>query len=119
MHSSQFPQSDIIKTFYEKVKKGEVDEVVNMAHEMGIKVSNLTDEQKNFSQTPIFSGCIVKDKDTAYKMVQVLIDLGCNTQREDDLKQTPLYYAVREGNRKLINLLIEKGLMVNHIDKYG
>ena len=46
-------------------------------------------------------------------MIQVLIDMGANCNKEDDLKQIPLFYAAREGYNKVIKLLINNGSDVN------
>ena len=63
------------------------------------------DEPKNFSQTPIFHACIIPDKDLAFKMIKVLIELGMDPIKEDSLKQTPIFYASREGNTEAIDFL--------------
>ena len=68
-----------------------------MVREYGIDLSTLIDEPKNFSQSVVFSACVVKDEETSLKMCQALIDMGADPRREDDLKQIPLFYAAREG----------------------
>ena len=107
------------KQLFEKIKKGDVEEVVSLVREYDIDISSFTDEAKNFSQSPIFSACVVKNEETSLKMCQVLIDMGADPNREDDLKQIPLFYAAREGYNKVINLLIDHGCDVNRSDKYG
>ena len=52
-------------------------------------------------------------------MCQVLIDMGADPNKEDDLKQIPLFYAAREGYNKVINLLLDHGGDVNRSDKYA
>ena len=42
-------QSPIVKQLYEKVKKGDVEDVVQMVREYGLDVTNILDEAKNFS----------------------------------------------------------------------
>lgn len=42
-------------------------------------------------------------------MVKVLVELGVSSIKEDSLKQTPLFYAAREGNSNLINYLCGEG----------
>ena len=42
-------QSMLHKTLFDKVKKGEVDEVIRMIRTHNIDVSTLIDEPKNFS----------------------------------------------------------------------
>ena len=98
-------QSVLHRTLFDKVKKGEVDEVVRMIQTHNIDCSTVIDEAKNFSQTPIFSACIIPDHDLAFRMINVLVELGIDPVKEDSLKQTPLFYAAREGNAKLIDFL--------------
>ena len=46
-------------------------------------------------------------------------DMGADPNKEDDLKQIPLFYAAREGYNKVINLLLDHGCDVNRSDKYA
>ena len=39
-----------------------------MVKEYGIDIATLLDEPKNFSQSPIFSACVVKSEETSMKM---------------------------------------------------
>ena len=52
-------------------------------------------------------------------MCHILIEMGVNPIKEDLLKQSPLFYAVREGNTQVVKLLIDKGADLNRKDKYG
>jgi ankyrin repeat protein len=53
-------------------------------------------------------------------MVEVLTQCGVRIKTSvDSLKQTPLYYAVREGHDRVIDALVDGGLNVNHLDIYG
>ena len=69
-------QNPLHKNLFEKVKRGDVDEVVRIVRESGIDVSQVIDEPKNFSQTLAFTACIIRDQELALKMVKVLIELG-------------------------------------------
>ena len=102
-------QNPLHKSLFEKVKRGDVDEVVRIVRESGIDVSQVIDEPKNFSQTLAFTACIIRDQELALKMVKVLIELGVDPQKEDTLKQKPIFYAAREGNIALINFLMSLG----------
>ena len=82
---------------------------MRIVRESGIDVSQVIDEPKNFSQTLAFTACIIRDQELALKMVKVLIELGVDPQKEDTLKQKPIFYAAREGNIALINFLISLG----------
>ena len=53
-------------------------------------------------------------------MIKALIELGVEPTKEDSLKQTPLFYASREGNTEAIDYLCNQcGDSVNRQDKYG
>ena len=53
-------------------------------------------------------------------MIKVLIELGVDSKKEDTLKQTPLFYACRQGNAAAIEYFItEGGDNVNRQDMYG
>lgn len=101
------------------VKNGEVDKLIKVVRETGIDMANLLDEPKNFAQTPAFFAATISNHELSLKMVQVLVDMGVNPIKEDLLKQTPLFYAAREGNTLVAQVLINKGINVNHQDKYG
>ncbi len=90
------------------MKKGEVEEVIRMIKESNIDVKTLIEEPKNFSQNPIFSACIVADHEKAFRMVKALSDLGCDPRFNDSLKQTPLFYASRDGNNQIINFIVNE-----------
>jgi len=91
-----------------------------MVKESSIDVSNVLDEPKNFSQSLIFTACIVRDPELAFKMIKVLIELGVDPKKEDTLKQTPLFYACRQGNAAAIEYFITEGKdNVNRQDMYG
>lgn len=48
-----------------------------------------------------------------------LIQKGIDPCHKDNLKQTPLYYAARDGKLKVAKFLIDQGLMPCHVDTYG
>jgi len=51
--------------------------------------------------------------------MQLMVQLGVDMLKKDNLKQSPLYYAAKNGYLKLLQILIENGLNVNDIDTYG
>ena len=107
------------KQLFDKVRGGDVDDVVRMVREFNIDVSSVVDEAKNFHQHLVFTACVIKDVETSLKMIKVLIELGVDPKKEDSLKQTPIFYASREGLNEVISFLVEKGIEVNRQDKYG
>ena len=48
-----------------------------------------------------------------------LIESGVDVLQKDSLKQTPLFYASRDGKAKVAQFLVEQGLSVQDIDIYG
>ncbi|CAG2203069.1 unnamed protein product [Mytilus edulis] len=63
-------------------------------------------------RTPLTAACNGGDE----KIVQLLIDKGCDVNRVDDMKQTPLMSACRGWNTKIVQLLLEKECDVNQDD---
>lgn len=58
--------------------------------------------------------------DVAFRMIKTLMELGIEATKEDALRQTPLFYACREGNMQAISHLVKEGRdNVNRQDKYG
>ena len=90
------------KTLFDKVKKGDIEDVRRLVNETGIDLRSVLDEPKNFSQTLIFSACVVPDHAKAIKMIKMLTEMGADGAKEDSLKQSPIFYACREGNNEAI-----------------
>ena len=111
-------QQNISRPFFEAVKTGDVGTVLEIAR--NVDIACLITDATTFYENALFLASQIKDEDTAIKMVEVLTQSGVRIKTSiDSLKQTPLYYAVREGHARLIELLIEGGLNVNHLDIYG
>jgi ankyrin repeat protein len=47
------------------------------------------------------------------------VQLGVDLQRKDTLKQSPLFYACKNGYISMIRSLLDYGLNINEIDTYG
>ncbi len=86
------------KKVFECIKRGELAEVDQMVNTMGIDVKNLRNDEANFRQTPLFEACALKSPEKALQFVKYFIDRGVDPTVQDDLKQLPVYYAVREGH---------------------
>lgn len=53
-------------------------------------------------------------------MAKVLRELGVKPEQPDNLNQTALYYASRDGKLHLLDYLVTEGnCNVNNIDTYG
>lgn len=116
--SQNYQLQNIVNNVIALIKKGDIDQVVTEINRSGVDPSQLVDEP-NFKQHLIFSATIIPDDALATKMADVLKNLGVNPAQADSLRQTPLYYAAREGKNQLCEYLIEHGCSVNHIDTYG
>ena len=68
-----------------------------MIQQYNIDVANLRDDL-NFQQTLVFNACVNKDEKIAVQLVQLLVDMKVDPCTQDTLKQTCIYYAVREGH---------------------
>lgn len=90
-----------------------------MVDSYGLDCATLQNDVINFHQTPLFEAAAIKDEDKALRLAQFFIEQGVDPKKEDKLNQIPLYYAVREGHRQLIELLLKNGSNVNHLDTYG
>ena len=112
--------SPLHKQIFDKVRKGEVDEVVRLITEQNLDVSQIQDEAKNFNQSPMFAASVIPDKEVALRMIKALASVGVSPMKEDSLKQTPLFYAAREGFNQAIDYYCnERGDSVNRQDIYG
>lgn len=85
-----------------------------------VDVSCLYTDAVGFYQNGLYVAATHKNEDIAVRLVEMLINCGIKISTSiDQLKQTPLYYAVREGHAKLVKIFIENGCNVNHLDVYG
>jgi len=88
-------------------------------HQAIYDISQLLDEA-NYKQTPMFSTSQIKSDDQAVRMAKVLRELGVKPEQPDNLNQTALYYASRDGKLHLLDYLVTEGnCNVNNIDTYG
>jgi hypothetical protein len=93
----QTPQmQSLIKNFFETIKKGDVEQVIQERNKLGIDVATLVDE--GFKQTPVFSAAVIKDENASLEMMKIFRDMGVNPAQPDLLNQTSLFYASREGH---------------------
>jgi ankyrin repeat protein len=50
----------------------------------------------------MFAAVLIHDEDAAIKMMIELIENGVDPHHRDSLKQTPMFYAARDGKLKVI-----------------
>jgi ankyrin repeat protein len=105
------------KVLFDIVESGNVEQLKERASQMQVALNELYDMP--YYQNAVFRAVIIKNEQKALDMVQYLFKEGCQIDYVDFLKQTPLYYAAREGKCRLIKFLVDHGCEVNHMDTYG
>jgi ankyrin repeat protein len=60
--------SSITRAFFEKLKKGDFEEIVQMVDSYGLDCSTLQNDAVNFNQTPLFEAAAIKDQDKALRL---------------------------------------------------
>lgn len=105
------------KVLFDIVEGGNLEQLKERASQMQVALDELYDLP--YYQTAVFRAVIIKHEQKALDMLQYLHEQGCQIDYVDFLKQTPLYYAAREGKCRLIKFLVDHGCNVNHVDTYG
>lgn len=77
--------SSLVRQFFEKLSKGECEEIISMVNNFGLDVSSVRNDAANFLQTPLFEACAIKDEDKALRLVQFLLDQGVSPHVHDEL----------------------------------
>jgi len=89
-----------------------------MTSQAGLDLKHILNDQC-FKQSVLFEACALKDEEKSLRLCKFFLQQGVLATTADDLKQIPLYYAVREGHRQVVELLVKEGSNVNHVDTYG
>lgn len=94
------------KNFADIVKSGDIIRVNQECHAriqaQSGEARDVLSDAASFSQNLIFSASAIVDEDTSITMMTILIESGVDVHQKDALKQTPLYYAARDGKPKVI-----------------
>jgi ankyrin repeat protein len=53
------------------------------------------------------------------EIVKLLLEAGANVNTQDEIGQTPLHYATREGRKDIVELLLNAGADVKRTNKFG
>ena len=94
-------QPHIAKQILEAVKTGEIERVQREMRMYTVELRDVTDPTQ-FFQNLLFAGSMIADQDRAIRMLTFLLEQGVDIRQKDNLKQTPLFYAAREGRHKAI-----------------
>eukprot|EP00824_Muranothrix_gubernata_P003531 TRINITY_DN1440_c0_g1_i4.p1 TRINITY_DN1440_c0_g1~~TRINITY_DN1440_c0_g1_i4.p1 ORF type:complete len:290 (-),score=24.91 TRINITY_DN1440_c0_g1_i4:8-787(-) len=105
------------KDFFNVVKKGNINEIINAIETCQLDVTKLVDD--NFRHTALFYCSQIKDPNASFEVIKMLVEKGVPATYTDILNQNVLYYIAREGNIKACLYLLDLGCEINHRDQYG
>ena len=74
---------------------------------------------KQYKQTDVFGAILLKNEEDAIQIINHLVKNGTSLTAADTLDQTALFYAARDGKKKIVDMLLEAGCNPNHRDQYG
>ena len=80
---------------------------------------NIKSDGMQFYQNLIFTATNLADEEVSLKFITELIESGVDLFEKDSIKQTPMFYAARDGKCKLISFFAEQGLQVNDLDGHS
>ena len=63
---------NIWKNFFETIKRGDIDAVMNEREKYNIDIKSITDENQ-YKQNPLFAASQIKDEQTAIKLIEIFI----------------------------------------------
>lgn len=69
------------------------------------------------NQTPLHITCDIDVNQTL--LIQLLLDYNANPTKEDFYGDSPLYCAIKRGNKRTWNLMLSRGANVNYINKFN
>ena len=109
----------LAKHLLELIRKGDFEAMRAEAERLGngqpsLVLPYLRDDKYNHNA--IFYATLIKEDGVQLRTVEYLIENGVDANQVDNLNQTALYYASREGKLGLIDLLVKEGCDVNHLD---
>ena len=108
----------ISKIMIDAVKSGDTDRFSLEFLKYKIEVRDIKDPGQ-FNQNLCCSAVQGTDEEKCIKMLELVCKLGVDVHQKDDLKQTPLFYALKNGYLRIIRLLVQNGVNINDIDVYG
>jgi hypothetical protein len=75
---------NLLKNFFEIIKKGDIDQVLAERNKLGIDLANLVDEA-NYKQNCIFYSTVIKDENAAIEMAKIFAEMGVRPSQVDTL----------------------------------
>jgi ankyrin repeat protein len=75
---------------------------------------------EKLKQNAIFYAMLIKDEAQSLKVTEYLAkECGLDCTLTDELSQTALFYAAREGKLSVVTFLWQAGCKVDQVDIYG
>jgi len=108
---------ELVKEFMNIVKKGNINEIIEYIDKYSLDVTKIVDD--NFRHTPLYYSTLIKDDDTALKVMKFFVEKKVNPAYVDILNQTALFYAARENKINCFDIFLNNNCSVNHRDQYG
>jgi ankyrin repeat protein len=100
------------------VKTGDREKFTLEVMKYNVEVRDVIDHSQ-FNQNLCFAAAQAPTESKAMQMMKLMVQLGVDLQRKDTLKQSPLFYACKNGYISMIRSLLDYGLNINEIDTYG
>lgn len=109
----------ICKILIDAVKSGDLQKFSLECSNYHVELRDIISDPVSFQQNLLFAATAIPSEAMAIQFMTNLIESGVDLHQRDNLKQTPLFYACRDGKIKLVQFLIDQGLKVHEIDTYG
>lgn len=116
--SGEVVPENICKAFVDAVRSGNEDSFQYELMRNKVQVRDIVDH-KFYNQNLCSTILHCTDENKCLKLFQNLVSYGVDFKAIDDLKQTPLFWACKNGHSRVIRMLVENGINVNHVDYYG
>ena len=83
------------------------------------KFDDLSGVQDRYGRNPLHCASMSPESTRRYDPIPILLGKAVDINGRDFVGRTPLFYAVRKGNIKDAELLIDSGADMQAVDKYG
>uniref|UniRef100_A0A8R7U298 Ankyrin-1 n=1 Tax=Triticum urartu TaxID=4572 RepID=A0A8R7U298_TRIUA len=98
---------------HEAACTGKIETCQYLVEQLGFDIN--TEANDDSGMTPL-ACAVLRDKSVT---MEYLLDKGANPNKQDNKRFTPLHYATKEGNNRLVRLLLSKGASVDVLSSEG
>jgi ankyrin repeat protein len=96
----------VARQIIEAVRSGDIERFQREQRMYTVEARDVVDENQYF-QSLLFTATTINDQDKSIKMLSYLIENGVDPMQRDNLKQTPVFYAARDGKVNVLQFLID------------